>query len=125
MPSGSPLRPDSGTAVAQAIAYVWITEDTYDKDYVAKRTVGFEEFKNHILGKDDGTTEDSRVGFGGVGYSREKDKGPRQGMGFQKNDPFRGHPGRRGKRLPAGLRDGMGEDDDPPPGDAGSGQARG
>ncbi|MGD0660668.1 MAG: molybdopterin-dependent oxidoreductase, partial [Syntrophorhabdales bacterium] len=49
-----PLRPDSGTAVAQAIAYVWITEDTYDKDYVAKRTVGFEEFKNHILGRDDG-----------------------------------------------------------------------
>ena len=49
-----PLRPDSGAAVAQAIAYVWITEDTYDKDYVAKRTVGFEEFKNHILGKDDG-----------------------------------------------------------------------
>ena len=49
-----PLRPDSGAALAQAIAYVWITEDTYDKDYVAKRTVGFEEFKNHILGRDDG-----------------------------------------------------------------------
>ena len=49
-----PLRPDSGAAVAQAIAYVWITEDTYDKEYVAKRTIGFEEFKNHILGKDDG-----------------------------------------------------------------------
>jgi len=49
-----PLRPDSGTAVAQAIAFVWITEGTYDKEYVAERTVGFEEFKNHILGKDDG-----------------------------------------------------------------------
>ena len=49
-----PLRPDSGTAVAQAIAYVWITEDTYDKDYVAERTVGFEEFKRQVLGKDDG-----------------------------------------------------------------------
>jgi trimethylamine-N-oxide reductase (cytochrome c) len=49
-----PLRPDSGAAVAQAIAYVWITEDTYDKEYVTKRTVGFEEFKNHVLGKDDG-----------------------------------------------------------------------
>src|SRR5208283_3983608 len=49
-----PLRPDSGAAVAQAIAYVWITEDTYDKDYVAKRTVGFEEFKRQVLGKDDG-----------------------------------------------------------------------
>lgn len=49
-----PLRPDSGTAVAQAIAYVWITEDTYDKEYVAGRTVGFEEFKKQVLGKDDG-----------------------------------------------------------------------
>jgi trimethylamine-N-oxide reductase (cytochrome c) len=49
-----PLRMGSGTAVAQAIAYVWITENTYDKDYVNKRTVGFEEFKKHILGKDDG-----------------------------------------------------------------------
>jgi len=49
-----PLRPDSGAAVAQAIAYTWIIEDTYDKDYVSKRTLGFEEFKNHILGKDDG-----------------------------------------------------------------------
>jgi molybdopterin guanine dinucleotide-containing S/N-oxide reductase-like protein len=49
-----PLRPDSGTAVAQAIAYVWITEGTYDKEYVAQRTVGFEEFKKQVLGKDDG-----------------------------------------------------------------------
>ena len=49
-----PLRPGSGAAVAQAIAYIWITENTYDKDYVNKRTIGFEEFKKHILGKDDG-----------------------------------------------------------------------
>ncbi len=49
-----PLRPDSGAAIAQAIAYTWITENTYDKDYVKKRTFGFEEFRKHILGKDDG-----------------------------------------------------------------------
>ena len=40
--------------MAMAIAYVWITEDTYDKDYVANRTVGFEEFKTHVLGETDG-----------------------------------------------------------------------
>ena len=28
-------RPDTGNAMALAIAYVWITEDLYDKEYVA------------------------------------------------------------------------------------------
>jgi molybdopterin guanine dinucleotide-containing S/N-oxide reductase-like protein len=49
-----PLRPDSGPAIAMAIAFTWITDDTYDKDYVKNRTEGFEEFKKHILGEDDG-----------------------------------------------------------------------
>ena len=40
--------------MAMAIAYVWIKEDTYDKDYVATHTIGFEEFKKYVLGKDDG-----------------------------------------------------------------------
>jgi molybdopterin guanine dinucleotide-containing S/N-oxide reductase-like protein len=43
-------RPGTDAAMAEAIAYVWLTEGTYDKDYVAARTVGFEEFKKHILG---------------------------------------------------------------------------
>ena len=30
-------RPGTDTAMAQAIAYVWITEDTYDKKYVAEK----------------------------------------------------------------------------------------
>ncbi len=47
-------RPDYGSSMALAIAYVWITEDLYDKDYVAKRTIGFDEWKDYILGKDDG-----------------------------------------------------------------------
>jgi trimethylamine-N-oxide reductase (cytochrome c) len=41
-----PLNPDSNAALALAIAYTWIEDDTYDKDYVEKRTVGFEEFKS-------------------------------------------------------------------------------
>jgi trimethylamine-N-oxide reductase (cytochrome c) len=47
-------RPGTDTALAEAIAYVWIEKGTYDKDYVAKRTYGFEEFKKHILGETDG-----------------------------------------------------------------------
>ena len=47
-------RMGTDTALAMAIAYVWITEDTYDKEYVADRTVGFEEFKDYVLGETDG-----------------------------------------------------------------------
>jgi len=47
-------RPDTGNAMACAIAYVWITEDLYDKEYVKMRTVGFDKWKEYILGKEDG-----------------------------------------------------------------------
>jgi molybdopterin guanine dinucleotide-containing S/N-oxide reductase-like protein len=47
-------RPDTGNAMSLAIAYVWITEDLYDKEYVATRTTGFGKWKDYILGKEDG-----------------------------------------------------------------------
>jgi molybdopterin guanine dinucleotide-containing S/N-oxide reductase-like protein len=47
-------RPATGNALALAIAYVWITEDLYDKEYVSDRTTGFEQWKGYILGKEDG-----------------------------------------------------------------------
>jgi molybdopterin guanine dinucleotide-containing S/N-oxide reductase-like protein len=46
-------RPATGNALALAIAYVWITEGLYDKEYVAHRTVGFDQWKDYILGKED------------------------------------------------------------------------
>ena len=46
-------RPGSDTAIAMAIAYVWITDDTYDHEYVKDRTLGFCEFKDYILGAGD------------------------------------------------------------------------
>lgn len=54
---GKWIAPRMGTdaAMAMAIAYVWITEDTYDKEYVKDRTIGFEEFKPYVLGETDGT----------------------------------------------------------------------
>ncbi len=47
------FSPRLGTdaAMAAGIAYVWITEDLYDKDYIANKTFGFDEFKDYILGK--------------------------------------------------------------------------
>jgi len=47
-------RPGTDAAMAEAIAYIWITEATYDKDYVATHTIGFEEFEKNILGENDG-----------------------------------------------------------------------
>ncbi len=47
-------RPGTDAAMAMSIAYVWIEEGTYDKDYLDTHTIGFEQFKRHIMGEDDG-----------------------------------------------------------------------
>ena len=46
-------RPGTDAALAAAIAYVWIVEDTYDKEYVAQKTYGFQKWKDYLLGKED------------------------------------------------------------------------
>lgn len=50
------LAPRLGTdaALAAGIAWVWITNNTFDQDYVAARTEGFGEWKEYILGQKDG-----------------------------------------------------------------------
>jgi len=53
-------RPGTDAALAEAIAYVWLDEDTYDKKFIEGRTIGFEEFKKHILGKTDGIKKTPR-----------------------------------------------------------------
>jgi len=52
-------RPGTDAALAEGIAHVWLTENTYDKEYLATHTVGFEKFKNYILGKEDGVPKDA------------------------------------------------------------------
>ncbi len=47
-------RPATGNSLALAIAYVWISEDLYDKEYIAARTTGFDQWKDYIIGKEDG-----------------------------------------------------------------------
>ena len=46
--------PATDGAMAEAIAWVWITEDTYDHRFIENKTIGFEEFKKHILGEEEG-----------------------------------------------------------------------
>ncbi len=47
-------RPGTDTAMALAIAYVWLQNGTYDKDYVAKRTLGLDKWAEYITGETDG-----------------------------------------------------------------------
>jgi len=49
-----PIRPQTDSALAIAIMHVWIVEGLYDKDYVAKRTTGFDEWRAYVLGETDG-----------------------------------------------------------------------
>ncbi|MFC1901860.1 molybdopterin-dependent oxidoreductase [Chloroflexota bacterium] len=49
-----PVLPNTDAALQLALAYVWMTEETYDKDYVATHAVGFEKFEDYVLGKEDG-----------------------------------------------------------------------
>lgn len=48
-----PIKPNTDAALYLAIAYVWITNGTYDKEYVERHCVGFEEFKKYALGEGD------------------------------------------------------------------------
>jgi len=50
------FAPKVGTdsAMALAIAYVWLKDDSYDKKYIDTHTIGFDQFKQYVLGKEDG-----------------------------------------------------------------------
>jgi len=49
-----PILPNTDAALQLAIAYVWITGGTYDREYVATHTFGFEKFQEYVMGKEDG-----------------------------------------------------------------------
>jgi trimethylamine-N-oxide reductase (cytochrome c) len=49
-----PILPNTDAALQLAIMYMWIKEDTYDKEYVETHTVGFEKIKAYVMGEEDG-----------------------------------------------------------------------
>jgi molybdopterin guanine dinucleotide-containing S/N-oxide reductase-like protein len=49
-----PILPNTDAAMYLAIAHVWLSEGTYEKDYVASHVVGFDKFEAYVMGKEDG-----------------------------------------------------------------------
>ncbi len=47
-------KPTTSVAMAMAIAYVWIQEGLYDKKYVETHTVGFDVWRDYLVGNEDG-----------------------------------------------------------------------
>jgi molybdopterin guanine dinucleotide-containing S/N-oxide reductase-like protein len=52
-----PVLPNTDAALQLAIAHVWLTEGTYDKEYVDTHVVGFDKFSDYVLGKEDGVAK--------------------------------------------------------------------
>ena len=49
-----PVLPNTDAALWLGIAYTWIVEGTYDKDYIATHADGFDWFERYVLGGEDG-----------------------------------------------------------------------
>ncbi|WP_417144873.1 molybdopterin-dependent oxidoreductase [Raoultibacter massiliensis] len=55
-----PILPNTDAAFQLAVAYVWMTEGLYDKEYVATHVEGFDWFEYYVLGHEDGIPKTPR-----------------------------------------------------------------
>ncbi len=49
-----PVLPNTDAALQLAIAYTWLMEGTYDKEYLDTHAIGFDNFAYYVLGGEDG-----------------------------------------------------------------------
>lgn len=52
-----PIKPSTDTAMLLAMAYVMITENLHDQAFLDRYTVGFDKFKDYVLGVEDSTAK--------------------------------------------------------------------
>ena len=116
-------RPGTDSAMVLAIAHVWMTEGLYDKDYVANRTVGFEKWREHVLGNDDGVPKTPEWQESETGVAAKDVRALARRMGLEKDVSG----GRRDqwirRRLPHRDRNRLGAGHGLPDGHARAGQA--
>ncbi len=62
-----PILPNTDAALQLAIMYMWITEGTYDKEYIATHTVGFDKIVSYVLGEVDGIPKTPKWASGKCG----------------------------------------------------------
>lgn len=54
-----PVLPNTDAALQLAIAYLWIKEGLYDKQYVDTHVVGFDKFSAYVMGEEDGVPKNA------------------------------------------------------------------
>ena len=55
-----PVWPNTDLALQFAIAYVWMTEGLYDREYIDTHTVGFDWLEYEVMGGKDGVVKDPK-----------------------------------------------------------------
>ena len=78
-------RPHVEPALAIAIAYVWMTEETLRQEYVETHTHGFEKWRDYVLGQDDGVPKSPGVAGKRDGRAGERRARTRARMGEQED----------------------------------------
>ena len=81
-----PILPNTDAALQLALMYVWITEGTYDKEYVKTHTVGFDKIKAYVLGEEDGVPKTPTVGLAQVRRAGLDHQGARPRLGQEDRD---------------------------------------
>ena len=117
-----PILPNTDAALQLAIAYVWITKGTYDKEYVETHTVGFDKFADYVLGKEDGVPKTPAWASPKCGVPEWTIKALAKQFAA-KITSIAHHYG--GSMIRGPYSHGAGQTGVPPAGDAGIGKARG
>ncbi|MCG6114031.1 MAG: molybdopterin-dependent oxidoreductase [Mesorhizobium sp.] len=67
-----PTRPGTDTALLLAMAYVLVTEDLADREFLSRCTVGFDKYAAYLRGEDDGVAKTPRWAQEITGHDAEE-----------------------------------------------------